>query len=98
MEMAGIRFLDSYNFLLFAPSKMHSAFRFQESKKGFFPHFFNTEANQHYVGPFPSPDFYNPDDMSASDRQVFSTWYEQQRDRVFDFQHGFQAYYISWTF
>lgn len=73
MEIAGIHFLDSYNNLLFALSKMISVFRFQEWKKGFFPHFFNTEGNQHFIGPFPSPAYYNPDDICTSDRQIFKT-------------------------
>ena len=82
MEIDGIRFLDSYNFLPFALSKMPSAFGFKELKKGYFPHFLNTEANLHYVGTFPSPEYYNPDDMSTSDSKVFNIWYEQQRDSV----------------
>jgi hypothetical protein len=34
-----------------------------ESKKGYFPHFSNTEENQNYMGPFPAAYYYNPDDM-----------------------------------
>jgi hypothetical protein len=32
------------------------------------------------VGPNPAAEFYNPDDMSISNRKVFYTWYEQQKD------------------
>lgn len=53
MQACGLKFLDSYNYLPFALSKMPSAFGFQEFKKGCFPHFFNTDQNQHYVGPYP---------------------------------------------
>lgn len=53
MEACGLKFLDSYNYLPFALSKMPSAFGFQELKKGYFPHFFNTDQNQQYVGPYP---------------------------------------------
>ena len=34
-----------------------------EMTKGYFPHLFNTEANQLYVGPLPDVKFYDPDGM-----------------------------------
>lgn len=39
MQACGLKFLDSYNYLPFALSKMPSAFGFQELKKGYFPTF-----------------------------------------------------------
>lgn len=42
MQVLGLKFIDSYNYLPFALSKMPSAFGFEELKKGYFPHFFNT--------------------------------------------------------
>ncbi|XP_062575191.1 uncharacterized protein LOC134237107 [Saccostrea cucullata] len=76
-------------------SKMPSAFGFDELKKGYFPHFFNTEQNQNYVGPYPPAAFYNPDEMSISGRRAFFEWYEQQRGKVFDFQKEFVEYCVS---
>ncbi|XP_061196432.1 uncharacterized protein LOC133204707 [Saccostrea echinata] len=95
MQICGLKFIDSYNFLPFALSKMPSAFGFTELKKGYFPHFFNTEHNQNYVGPYPPAAYYNPDDMSISGRQAFYQWYEQQAGKVFDFQKEFLDYCIS---
>ncbi|XP_061181223.1 uncharacterized protein LOC133189847 [Saccostrea echinata] len=95
MQICGLKFIDSYNFLPFALSKMPSAFGFTELKKGYFPHFFNTEQNQNYVGPYPPAAYYNPDDMSISGRQAFYRWYEQQAGKVFDFQKEFLDYCIS---
>ncbi|XP_061192292.1 uncharacterized protein LOC133200521 [Saccostrea echinata] len=95
MQICGLKFIDSYNFLPFALSKMPSAFGFTELKKGYFPHFFNTEHNQNYVGPYPPAAYYNPDDMSISGRQAFYRWYEQQAGKVFDFQKEFLEYCVS---
>ncbi|XP_062615550.1 uncharacterized protein LOC134277248 [Saccostrea cucullata] len=74
---------------------MPSALELNELKKGYFPHFFNTEQNQNYVGPYPPAAFYNPDEMTNSGRQAFYEWYDQQRGKVFDFQKEFVGYCIS---
>ncbi|XP_062614172.1 uncharacterized protein LOC134275908 [Saccostrea cucullata] len=95
MEICGLKFIDSYNFLPFTLAKMPSAFGFDELKKGYFPHFFNMEQNQNYVGPYPPAAFYKPDEMSISGRQAFFEWYEQQTGKVFDFQKEFVEYCIS---
>ncbi|XP_048775446.2 uncharacterized protein LOC125680045 [Ostrea edulis] len=95
MGVFGLRFIDSYNFLPFALAKMPSAFGLTELKKGYFPHFFNKEQNQNYVGPYPDAHYYNPDDMSIANRAAFYTWYNQQAEKVFDFQKEFLAYCIS---
>ncbi|XP_056022075.1 uncharacterized protein LOC130054965 [Ostrea edulis] len=95
MGVFGLRFIDSYNFLPFALAKMPSAFGLTELKKGYFPHFFNTEQNQNYVGPYPDAHYYNPDDMSIANREAFYTWYNQQQGKEFDFQKEFLAYCIS---
>ncbi|XP_062615872.1 uncharacterized protein LOC134277560 [Saccostrea cucullata] len=74
---------------------MPSAFDLNEMKKGYFPHFFNTEQNQNYVGPYPPAVFYNPDEMTSSGRKAFFEWYDQQRGKVFDFQKEFVGYCVS---
>lgn len=74
---------------------MPSAFVFRELKKGYFHHFFNTKRNQNYVGVYPSPAFYNPDDMSTSGRKAFYAWYKKQHGNVFNFQEEYLAYCIS---
>jgi hypothetical protein len=51
--------------------------------------------NQNYEGPFPSAQYYNPDDMFIMNRKNFYTWYEQQKDKTFDFQKEFPDYCIS---
>jgi hypothetical protein len=95
LEVARIKFIDSYNFLPFLLAKMPSAFGLTELKKGYFPHFFNTAANQNYVGPYPAAHYYNPDDISVANRKAFYTWYAQQKNKTFDFLKEFLAYCIS---
>ena len=53
-------------------------FELRELKKGFFPHLFNTPANQNYHGPLPDAKHYMPDGMTLSTRQEFDTWYAEQ--------------------
>jgi hypothetical protein len=74
MEVCGLKFIDSLNFLLCALTKMPAAFGLSEMKKGYVPHFFNKEENRHYVGPYPAAEFYNPDCMSIANRKAFYTW------------------------
>jgi hypothetical protein len=76
----------SYSLFLQDEQRQRISFGLSELKKGYFPHFFNTTANQHYVGPYPAAHYYNPDDMSVVNRQAFFSWYEQQKDKVFNFQ------------
>lgn len=85
MQALGLKFLDSYNYLPFALSKMSSAFGFEKLKKRLFL-FVNTEQNQNHVGPYPPATYYNPDDMTSSGRQAIYEWYQQQKGKVFDFQ------------
>jgi hypothetical protein len=79
LEVCGIKFIDSYNFLPCALAKMPAAFGLSELKKGYFPYFFSMAENQNYVGPHPAAEYYNPDDMSISNRKAFYTWYSQQQ-------------------
>jgi hypothetical protein len=95
LEIRGIKFFDSYNFLPRALAKLPTAFGLTELKKGYFPLFFNTAENQNYVGPYPAAHCYNPDDMSVSNRKAFFTWYEQQKNNTFNFPQEFLNYCIS---
>ena len=87
-----IRILDSLNFLPMRLSKLPAAFGIDELKKGYFPHFFNTEANQNYCGPYPEKSFYGYDQMSESDRDKFCKWHNEQEGRVFDFAEEILTY------
>ena len=79
MEMtvaeSDIRFIDSLNFLPMTLSKLPKTCGLTELAKRYFPHFFNTEAKQHYVGPLPDAKYYDPGDMKPEARGAFYKWY-----------------------
>lgn len=87
-----VRLIDSFNFLPMSLSKLPSCFGLTELKKGYFPHLFNTEENQDYVGPFPDIKFFSPDTMSDAMRSDFLAWYKEIKDQLFDFQHEMLSY------
>jgi len=48
-----VKIIDSLSFLPMALDKFSKTFEIKELKKGFFPHGFNLEENQKYVGVWP---------------------------------------------
>ena len=63
-------------------------------KKGYFPHFFNTAANQDYVGPIPEARYYGPNGMYTEARAGFMEWHAKQvrEGVVFDFRKELLEY------
>ena len=91
---AEIKFQDSLNFLPMPLKALPKPFGLTELKKGYFPHFFNRKENQHYVGPLPLIENYDPDGMSTKERQEFLRWYEEltNAEYVFDFEKEIKEY------
>ena len=87
-----LRFIDSLSFFQMPLSAFPKTFGLTELCKGYFPHKFNHPDHQTYVGPVPALDYYMPETLSSQDRQALETWHQQQRDKVFDFQHELFAY------
>lgn len=83
-----IKFIDSLNFLAMPLSMFPKAFGLTQLSKGYFPHLFNTEANQTYVGEIPDVKYYDPDGMRPEEKSKFLLWHEEQRKQkvVFDMQ------------
>jgi hypothetical protein len=92
IEICGIKFIDSYNFPPLCPGQITRHLWLDRTEKGYFPHFFNTAQNQNYVGPYPAAEYY---DMSIANRRAFFAWFEQKKDKVFDFKKKFLDYSIS---
>ncbi|XP_077205235.1 ephrin type-B receptor 1 isoform X2 [Paroedura picta] len=86
-----IKFVDSLNHLPMALAKLPKALGFQGCK-GYFPHFFNTQENQNYVGPLPPIECYGVDQMMGQDRDAFLKWYEENKSMTFDFQKELAFY------
>ena len=73
-------------------SKMPKTFGLSELKKGYFPHFFNTPANQNYIGDYPQSSFYGTDFMSVEENVKFLEWHERQKFKTFNLQRELEEY------
>ena len=89
-----IKFIDSLNFIPMALAKFPKTFGQDELCKGYFPHFFNKDENQDYVGPMPCQDDYGVNYMKPEAREKFMAWHQEQVDNnyVFDFQQEILKY------
>jgi hypothetical protein len=90
-----IKIIDSFSFLKMALSNFPKTFNITGEKKGFFPHTFNTLANQNYIGDYPPPEAYEPNLMMPKQKKEFDLWYESVRNESFDFKKEFYAYCAS---
>ena len=89
-----ITFIDSLNFIPMALARFPKTFGQDELCKGYFPHYFNKDENQHYVGPIPCQDDYGVNYMKPEAREKFMAWHREQVDNnyVFDFQQEILKY------
>ena len=89
-----IKFIDSLNFIPMPLARFPKTFGQDELCKGYFPHFFNKDENQEYVGPIPCQDDYGVNYMKPEAREKFMTWHQEQVDNnyVFDFQKEILKY------
>jgi len=76
-------FIDSLSYLLMPLRKLPEAFGISVTKS-WYPHHFNTKTNLDYVGPFTDVSYFGADEMSPSERREFMTWYDDQKNKVFD--------------
>ena len=88
IDMMKIKFIDSLNFIPMGLAKFPKTFAQPELCKGYFPHLFNKDANQDYVGPIPCQDDYGVNFMKPAERESFMTWHQEQVENnyVFDFR------------
>ena len=94
LDLPHIKLIDSMNFFPMALSNFPKTFGIHELKKGSFPHFFNTQQNQNYVGYMPDKSYYDPDGMSTSRKDEFHEWYDEKVSEryIFNFQHELLTY------
>ena len=88
IDMLKIKFIDSLNFIPMGLAKFPKTFGQDELCKGYFPHLFNKDANQDYVGPIPCQDDYGVNFMKPAGREAFMIWHQEQVENnyVFDFR------------
>ena len=87
-----IRFIDSISFIQSALKEFPKTFDLTELCKGYFPHKFNTDENQNYVGKYPAKELYGYNEMTKKDKAKFDIWYETIKDSVFDFKEEMYKY------
>ena len=94
IPMFNIKFIDSLNFIPMSLAKFPKTFGETELCKGHFPHLFNKEENQNYVGPIPCQNDYGVNFMKPGEREAFIAWHKEQVERnyVFDFQKEILKY------
>ena len=88
IPMLNIKFIDSLNFIPMGLAKFPKTFAQPELCKGYFPHLFNKDGNQNYVGPIPCQDDYGVNFMKPTEREAFIAWHQEQvqNNYVFDFR------------
>jgi len=67
-------------------SALPKAFNVPDTVKGYFPHLFNTDANQDYVGEWPAAHYYGADTMKEGPRAKLLEWLAQQQGKEFNFK------------
>ena len=95
LEVGGgysIRFIDSISFTMTALRNFPKTFGLKELAKGYFPHKFNTDENQNYIGTYPDKKYYGYEEMTKKDRKEFDTWYETVKDKEFNFRKEMYEY------
>ena len=85
IPMFNMKFIDSLNFIPMGLSKFPKTFGMTELCKGYFPHLFNKEENQDYVGPIPPVAYYSPNTMKPEARESFLAWHKEQRESDYRF-------------
>ena len=94
IPMFNMKFIDSLNFIPMSLAKFPKTFGMTELCKGYFPHLFNKEENQNYVGPIPCQADYGANFMKPEAREAFLVWHKEQRESgyVFDFKEEIVKY------
>ena len=72
------KFIDSINFIPMSLAKFPKTFGQDELCKGYFPHMFNKEENQNYIGPIPCQNDYGVNFMKPGEREAFMAWHDEQ--------------------
>ena len=88
IPMFNMKFVDSLNFIPMSLSKFPKTFGETELCKGYFPHLFNKEKNQDYIGPIPCQADYGANFMKPEAREAFLAWHKEQVESnyLFDFE------------
>ena len=94
IPMFNIKFIDSINFIPMSLAKFPKTFGQAELCKGYFPHMFNKEENQNYIGPIPCQNDYGVNFMKPKEREEFIAWHKEQvqNNYLYDFRKEIVKY------
>jgi G:T-mismatch repair DNA endonuclease (very short patch repair protein) len=93
LEVERIKFIDSVLFSCCSLSKLPSFLNLGDDvAKGWFPHKFNLLENQHYIGPYPAIEMYEPESMKLEESQKFTLWYDSVKTGTFNFRESLLSY------
>ena len=87
----GWRFVDSVNFMPMRLKAFTKTFHLK-TKKGYYPHFFNTLANTNYVGIFPPMESFGINEMGSEELEKFQRWYNQNCHREWNNKNELYEY------
>ena len=83
MKIEHMLFIDSVSYLPMPLRKVPEAFGLGTTKS-WYPHYFNKNTNLDYVEPIPDVSYFRVDEMSMSEKREFMTWYDDQKNKLFD--------------
>ncbi|PIC30221.1 hypothetical protein B9Z55_021539 [Caenorhabditis nigoni] len=88
-----LTFRDSVKYLQMPLDQLPKAFNLKTKSKGTFPYMYNHPDHHHTTTPSHPPiEYYEPNRMSVKKRNEFLQWYEQVKDREFDFDKEILEY------
>jgi hypothetical protein len=90
MKFEHLIFLDSCLYMPLPLRKLSDAFGLK-ARKTFYPHF-NSLQTLDFIGLMPDVGYYSADEMSETERNEFSAWYEGQRGNQFNNRRVLEEY------
>ena len=87
-----VKIIDSLSFLPMPLEKFSKTFDIKELKKGFFPHEFNKEENQNYIGSWPEQHYFGVKFMTSEKKEEFEKWHLSNCDKIYNFQEELKSY------
>ena len=87
-----IRFVDSLSFIPIPLREFPKTFGLDELAKGYFPHYFNNDENQNYIGKYPDKSYYGYSEFNKADKINFDIWYESVKNTEFNFRLEMDKY------
>ena len=87
-----IRFVDSLSFISLPLREFPKTFGLDELAKGYFPHYFNTDENQNYIGSYPDKSYYGYSELGRAEKIKFDSWYESVKNTEFNFMVEMDKY------